>query len=82
LAADEIYKIMLSDTSISDGKNRELYKFYDKTDKHTLSVFITETLIFSMCRELLNPKFRSVAAEVIFECKANKSCKFFVDKDK
>ncbi len=82
-ATDEIYRIVLSDTSISNGKKQELCKFYDKADKHNLSVFIAETLIFSMCRELLKPNSKSVAAdEMIVGCKANKSCKFFVGRKK
>ena len=73
----------MSYTSISDCKNRELCKFYYKADKHNLSIFIAETLIFSMCRELLKPNSKSVAAgEMIVGCKANKPCKFFVGREK
>ncbi len=81
-AADEIYKIVLCDTSISEGKKEELYKNYKK-DKHNLSVFIAEVLIFSMCREKSKLKIKSpIADEIIVGCKANKPCKFFVGRDK
>ena len=81
-AADKIHKIVLCDTSISEGKKEELYKYYKK-DKHNLSVFIAEVLIFSMCREKSKLKIKSpVADEMIIGCKANKPCKFFVGRDK
>ncbi len=51
--ADEIHKIVLYDTSISEGKKKELCKHYKK-DKHSLSVFIAEVLMFSMCRKNQN----------------------------
>ncbi len=81
-AADEIHKTVLCDTSISEGKKEELFKNYKK-DKHSLSVFIAEILIFSMCREKSKLKIKSpVADEIIIGCKANKPCKFFVGRDK
>ncbi len=81
-AADEIYKTVLCDTSISEGKKEELFKNYKK-DKHNLSAFIAEVLIFSMCREKSKLKIKSpVTDEVIVGCKANKPCKFFVGRDK
>lgn len=80
--ADEIYKIVLCDTSISEGKKEELFKNYKK-DKHNLSAFIAEVLIFSMCREKSKLKIKSpIADEIIVGCKANKPCKFFVGRDK
>lgn len=81
-AADEIYKTVLCDTSISEGKKEDLCKYYKK-DKHSLSVFLAEVLIFSMCREKSKVKIKShVADEMIIGCKANKPCKFFVGRDK
>ncbi len=81
-AADKIHKIVLCDTSISEGKKKELYKYY-KNDKHNLSAFIAEVLIFSMCREKSKLKIKSpIADEIIVGCKANKPCKFFVGRHK
>ncbi len=80
--ADKIHKIVLCDTSISEGKKKELFEYY-KNDKHNLSVFIAEVLIFSMCREKSKLKIKSpIADEIIVGCKANKPCKFFVGRDK
>ena len=81
-ASDEIYKIVLCDTSISEGKKEKLCKYYKK-DKYSLSLFIAEVLIFSMCREKSKLKIKSpIADEIIIGCKANKPCKFFVGRDK
>lgn len=81
-AADGIYKTVLCDTSISEGKKKELFEYY-KNDKHNLSVFIAEVLIFSMCREKSKLKIKSpITDEIIVGCKVNKPCKFFVGRDK
>ncbi len=78
----EILDVLTSDMTISENRKSELMDFY-KNDFETLSIFIAEVLLFSMNREIIPIKSKSVSADsVLYGCNINRPCKFFVGREK
>lgn len=57
--AEELYSLLVSDTSISELQRTKLLEFYDTTNTGNIAVFISELLVFAMSRPFIKVNLKA-----------------------
>lgn len=65
--AEELYSLLVSDSSISELQRTKLLEFYDTTNTGNIAVFVSELLIFAMSRPFIKANLKATDTSPIIE---------------